>query len=196
MSLSRSSALAVALLGCAAACHGPRPALPSPAPAAPAVISTAPARPAAPPRTLASAVATPPRETAEAPLSDDELFRRKSLDQLNAEHPLTDVFFELDQAVLGDTGREALDGDAHWLQRWTQTAIEIEGYCDERGTSEYNLALGERRARVARDYLENLGVAPNRITTVSFGKERGFCHESTEACWAQNRRGHFAIVAK
>jgi len=72
----------------------------------------------------------------------------------------------------------------------------VSGHCDERGTAEYNLALGEQRADAVRTYLESLGIAADRITTVSYGKERPFCDESSEHCWSQNRRGHFLITAK
>jgi len=196
MSRSKSCALWIALIGMTTACHAPKPVLPAPAPAPPPV-ATAPARPPVPPPTPPApppVIAAPAPTT--TPLTEEEAFRRMSLDQLNAQHPLTDVFFALDKSVLDDTDREALDHNAHWLQRWKQTTIDIEGYCDERGTAEYNMALGDRRARAARDYLKDLGVDAGRIRVVSFGKERGFCRESTEACWAQNRRGHFVITAK
>ena len=83
-----------------------------------------------------------------------------------------------------------------WLRKWPQTEIRVEGYCDERGTPEYNLALGERRASAVKDYLESLGVDADRIREVSLGKEAPFCNESSENCWSQNRRGHFVITDK
>ena len=128
--------------------------------------------------------------------SDEELFRRKSLDQLNAERPLSDVFFDYDQNTLRDDGRRALQDDARWLKRWPGTAIRIDGHCDERGSREYNLALGERRATVVRNYLVDLGIDRARIQVRSLGKEAPFCHEGGESCWAQNRRGHFVITEK
>jgi peptidoglycan-associated lipoprotein len=130
------------------------------------------------------------------PLSEADLFRQKSLAQLNAEHPLGDVFFDYDQNLLRDDARSALRQDAAWLAKWPGTQVRIEGSCDERGSAEYNLALGERRARTVRDYLESLGVADNRIHIVSLGKESPFCTGATESCWSQNRRGHFVITAK
>jgi peptidoglycan-associated lipoprotein len=129
-------------------------------------------------------------------ISEEETFRRKSLDQLNAEHPLADVFFDYDGATLRDEGRAALQQDAAWLLKWKQTAINIAGHCDERGTAEYNLALGERRAAAARTYLIALGVDSKRITVTSFGREKPFCTDSNEGCWSQNRRGHFRVTAK
>jgi peptidoglycan-associated lipoprotein len=129
-------------------------------------------------------------------MSEEDLFRLKSLDELNAEHPLADTFFDYDQNALRDDARATLQKDAAWLSKWPQTVINIEGHCDERGTPEYNLALGERRASVAREYLEGLGVSPSRIRIVSLGKEAPFCLESNDDCWAKNRRGHFVVVGK
>ncbi len=86
--------------------------------------------------------------------------------------------------------------DADWMKRWSSTRVTIEGHADSRGTSEYNLALGERRASAARDYLVSLGIDTGRISLLSKGKEQPFCTEETESCWAQNRRGHFIITAK
>ncbi len=95
-------------------------------------------------------------------MTEEELFRRKSLNDLNAEHPLGDVFFDYNQNTLRDDGRRALQQDAQWLSRWSQAAIRIDGHCDERGTPEYNLSLGDRRAEVVREYLTSLGVRPER----------------------------------
>jgi peptidoglycan-associated lipoprotein len=129
-------------------------------------------------------------------VSEEELFNRKTLEELNAERPLGDVYFDLDQSNIRDDGRGTLQKNVDWLKRWPTTRITIEGHCDSRGTSEYNLGLGERRATSVRDYLVNLGIPAARINTVSKGKEQPFCTEETEACWAQNRRGHFIITAK
>lgn len=107
-----------------------------------------------------------------------------------------DVFFDFDKSDLKDEARSTLQKNAEWLKRWTSTRITVEGHCDERGTNEYNIGLGERRARAVRDYLVSLGVGAERILTVSKGEEEPFCRESTEECWAQNRRGHFIITAK
>ena len=124
------------------------------------------------------------------------MFGRKSLADLNAEKPLTDVFFALDQSTLQDDGRAALQKNADWLRKWGSTKITLEGHCDSRGTTEYNLALGERRAQAAKDYLVSLGISADRILTISKGKESPFCTEEAESCWSQNRRGHFVITAK
>jgi peptidoglycan-associated lipoprotein len=121
---------------------------------------------------------------------------QKTIEQLNQERPLADVFFDLDQSSIRDEARAALSTNADWLKRWTNMRISIEGHCDERGTAEYNLGLGERRANAVRSYLVELGVPGDRVVVVSKGKESPFCTESNEACWQQNRRGHFIITAK
>src|SRR5262245_12962843 len=148
------------------------------------------ARPPAPPPAPPRAAATP------TPLSDEELFRRKSLDELNAEHPLGDVFFDYDQNALREDAQVVLQRDAAWLKKWSQTRLTLEGHCDERGSAEYNLGLGDRRAAVARDYLVSLGVSPDRLVLRSVGKEAPFCRDQGEACWSQNRRDHLIIIAK
>ena len=124
------------------------------------------------------------------------MFARKTIDQLNAERPLGDVYFELDSATISDAARASLSTNATFLKRWTATRITVEGHCDERGTAEYNLGLGERRANAVKDYLMSLGVTGDRVVIVSKGKESPFCTESGESCWQQNRRGHFLVTAK
>ena len=124
------------------------------------------------------------------------MFAQKSLAQINNERPLGDVYFELDESSLKDAGKAALSTNATWLKRWATTKINIEGHCDERGTAEYNLGLGERRANAVKSYLVELGVPADRIVIVSKGKEAPFCTESNESCWQQNRRGHFVVTAK
>jgi peptidoglycan-associated lipoprotein len=128
--------------------------------------------------------------------TEEELMARMSLEELNAKKPLADVFFGLDRADLADEARAALQKNADYLKRWTALRISVEGHCDERGTAEYNLALGERRAVAVRTYLTSLGVGADRVTVVSKGKEQPFCNERTESCYSQNRRGHFLITAK
>ena len=99
------------------------------------------------------------------------------------------VFFEYDKSDLTDAARATLQKQAAWLQRFGAVTLSIEGHCDERGTREYNLALGARRAQSVKDYLASLGVAGARLDTISFGKERPVCVESNDACYQQNRRG-------
>jgi peptidoglycan-associated lipoprotein len=108
--------------------------------------------------------------------------------------PLADVYFDYDQARLGDEARAVLEKHALWLQNHRSARVAVEGHCDERGTVDYNLALGEQRARAARDYLVSLGVAGDRLTTVTYGKERPLDPASNEAAWAKNRRAHFLVT--
>jgi peptidoglycan-associated lipoprotein len=177
------------VLGLGVACGKKDPPVVTPPPPAP---PAAPATPPAPP--------SPPAPPAAAPtpraLTEDELFAQKSVAQLNSERPLADVFFDLDNATIKDEGKQALATNATWLKRWSTTRINIEGHCDERGTPEYNLGLGERRANAVKAHLVELGVPGDRIVIVSKGKESPFCTDKTEACWQQNRRGHFIITAK
>jgi len=107
------------------------------------------------------------------------------------------VHFDYDQSTLRDDARTALSENADWLKISYNTAvIEVEGHCDNRGTDQYNLALGERRARAAMEYLQSLGIPANRLKMVSYGEERPQCSEDTESCWQRNRRAHFRIDAK
>lgn len=107
--------------------------------------------------------------------------------------PLADVRFDYDAATLDDQARATLEKHALWLQTHRDTKVTVEGHCDERGTVEYNLALGDQRARAARDYLVSLGVAPERLRTVSYGKERPLGTGHDESTWARNRRAHFVV---
>ena len=185
---SAASAVLCLVLGLgAAACGKDQQVALTPPPPEP----TTPTAPPAPPPPPAPTPAPAPRA-----LTEDEIFAQKSLDQLNKERPLSDVFFELDSSSIRDDARGSLTANADWMKRWTGTRINIEGHCDERGTAEYNLALGERRANAVKAYLVELGVPGDRITVVSKGKEAPFCTESNESCWQQNRRGHFIITAK
>ena len=110
---------------------------------------------------------------------------------------VSDAYFDYDRSELQPAAREVLAKDAEWLKLGYNTAvIEIEGHCDERGTVEYNLALGERRAKSAMDYLVSLGVPANRLGTISYGKDRPQCTESNEDCWQRNRRAHLRIASK
>jgi peptidoglycan-associated lipoprotein len=125
-----------------------------------------------------------------------------SLDQLksgkppvtSASSPLRDVLFEFDSYDLRGNARDVLRGNADWLKSNSSARIEVEGHCDERGTSEYNLALGARRSQTAKDYLVSLGISPERISTISYGEEIPVCTEPNENCWRQNRRARFVVV--
>ena len=128
--------------------------------------------------------------------TEDEIWAAKTVEQLNKEGVLTDVFFFLDMYGISEESRAPLQRNADYLKRWPSLRITVEGHCDERGTAEYNLSLGERRSNAVKGYLVSLGVAADRIQVISKGKETPFCTESSEACWQQNRRGHFVITAK
>lgn len=108
--------------------------------------------------------------------------------------PLADIHFDYDQSSLTDDARATLEKHASWIQAHAGLRISVEGHCDDRGTVEYNLALGEQRARAAYDYLVSLGVLKARLNTVSFGKERPLDTGTSEAAWAKNRRAHFAVA--
>jgi len=113
-----------------------------------------------------------------------------------AASPLKDVFFDYDKSNIRDDQKAALNDNAGWLKGNAQAKLLIEGHCDERGTAEYNLGLGERRAKGVKDYLIAAGIAADRISTISYGKERPFVLGHDESAWKWNRRGHFAIQGR
>jgi peptidoglycan-associated lipoprotein len=106
---------------------------------------------------------------------------------------LKDIFFDFDKYDIRPTDARVLDANAAWLKSNATHLVLIEGHCDERGTNEYNLALGERRAKATMNYLVSQGVQASRITIISYGEERPVCKEHNEACWAKNRRAHFLV---
>ena len=106
---------------------------------------------------------------------------------------LKDVYFGFDRADLGTEARDALQSNSDWIRQNPGVSIEIEGHADNRGTTEYNLALGARRAQAVKDYLVTLGNAPERLSTVSYGEELPVCGASSEECWSKNRRAHFVV---
>lgn len=109
---------------------------------------------------------------------------------------LQDVFFGYDEWTLSDKGMAALDRDARWLKDHPGAVMKVEGHCDERGTADYNLVLGDKRAKTARAYLVEMGVSPKQVAIVSYGKERPFCRDHDESCYEQNRRGHVLLTVK
>lgn len=161
----------------------------APPPSAPPAVTT-PSPAPAPPQRVDESLPVP-----QQPLAEDEIGNR-SLDDLNRESPLKPAFFPLDSAELDDTGRAVVQANAEILKKYPTWQITIEGHCDERGTAEYNLALGERRAVAVKTYLVSLGVSPDRLRTVSYGKEFPFDPGHTEDAYSQNRRAHFVITAK
>ncbi|OFW11011.1 MAG: peptidoglycan-associated lipoprotein, partial [Acidobacteria bacterium RIFCSPLOWO2_12_FULL_59_11] len=105
-----------------------------------------------------------------------------------------DAFFDFDKSDIRSDARDALTRSAEFFRANPNVTIRLEGYCDERGSIEYNLGLGDRRANSAKDFLVSLGISSERLTTISYGKERPFCTESTEDCWQQNRRAHLVCA--
>jgi len=116
-----------------------------------------------------------------------------NLSQLFSQN-VADAFFDLDKSDLREDARSALTKDAEFLRSYPQLHVSLEGHCDERGSTEYNLGLGQRRAEAAKNFLISLGISADRIETTSWGKERPFCGEHTEECWQQNRRAHFVMA--
>jgi peptidoglycan-associated lipoprotein len=181
---------AVSMMTAACGKKNPPVARPMPPPAPAPASNPAPARPPAPPEPVREPTIVPPE-----PVPDDTI-SSASLDDLNKNSPLQPVFFELDSSDLSADGQKVLDGDAALLKKYPTWTVTIEGHCDERGTAEYNLALGERRAIAARAYLVSLGIPADRLRTVSYGKEFPFDPGHDEAAYAKNRRAHFVITSK
>jgi peptidoglycan-associated lipoprotein len=186
-----------ALTSAALACFGKndRPAATT---GAPPPTTQRSSTPAPPPRE--APVAQPSTEdTDDSTLTNfrdpDNIFGR-TLDEINADSPLADIRFDFDSAVLLDSAKATLDHHADWLKRYPSVTLLVEGHCDERGTVEYNLALGERRSTVAYNYLMSLGIPATRLKTISYGKEFPADPGHTEEAWARNRRAHFQITAK
>jgi peptidoglycan-associated lipoprotein len=174
----------------AAGCGGGKAKPTTPGSAPPAAQPPGVTTPEAPPQRVEEATPMPTE-----PLAEDAI-GGKSLDDLNRDSPLKPVFFGLDSADLDSDGQAIAQANAELLKRYPSWAITIEGHCDERGTAEYNLALGERRAVAVKTYLVSLGISPDRLRTVSYGKEFPFDPAHTEGAWSKNRRGHFVITAK
>ena len=107
-----------------------------------------------------------------------------------------DVFFAFDRSELEAEARDLLQSNSDWIKQNPDVSIEIEGHADNRGTNEYNLALGARRAQAVKDYLVTLGNAPDRLSTISYGEELPVCGVDSEECWRKNRRAHFVVRAQ
>lgn len=185
------AAVVLVLLGLtAAACAKKQPpplAQPAPPVGGPPVSAT---RPAPPPTTEALPVPPEPLAIAEDGIS------ARPLDDLNRNSPFKPAYFPLDSAELDDEGRAVVTANAAVMRKYPTWMITVEGHCDERGTAEYNLALGEQRALAVRTYLVSLGIPADRLRVVSYGKEFPFDPGHDEKAWASNRRAHFVITAK
>jgi peptidoglycan-associated lipoprotein len=172
----------VAAVGLAACGKKTPPPAPAPPPVAPATPPPAP---------------EPTRPPDVAPQVDEYTrLKQTPIEELERMGLMGDVRFDYDSADLREGDRAVLGKNAEVLKRYDFLIVSVEGHCDERGSVDYNLALGERRARAAYDYLVSLGVPAARLKTISYGKEVPVCSEANENCWARNRRAHFAITGK
>ena len=184
-------ALLVLLLAVSACAKKQTPVLaPVAAPpvAAPPAITTA--KPPAPPTRVDDALPVPPQ-----PIADDGISNR-TLDDLNRNSPLKPVFFAVDSAELDEAGRTIATENANLMKKYPNWIVTVEGHCDETGTPEYNLALGDKRASAVKTYLVSLGIPADRLQTISYGKEFPFEPGHDENAWSKNRRAHFVITAK
>jgi len=171
------------------ACSKKTPPVARPMPPPATGNTTPPPAPPPPPSPVAEPVPVPPMPV-------EDTIGSKSLDDLNRESPLNPLFFEVDSSEVSADGQQVLQANAAVLKKYPTWQVTIEGHCDETGTAEYNLALGERRALAARSYLVSLGVPADKIKTVSYGKEFPFDAGKDAAAYAKNRRAHFVITAK
>ena len=183
----------VVVLALAGACAKKQPPVARPTQPPPATVpaDTTAARPPAPPEPVAEPITVPEDPS----LTSGDLSAR-TVDEINKESPFQPVFFELDQDQLDSTDQTVLQANAEILRTYPAWTVTIEGHADKRGTPEYNLALGERRALAVRDYLVSLGIDPGRLRTVSYGNEFPFDPGDTEEAYALNRRAHFVVTAK
>ena len=180
--------LGVAVAGCAkrpatTAAEAPAPSAPAPSvpSAAPAPEPTSPSTPAPPPSGATTTAPAPSGTARPAPA------------EFAAVADLNDIHFDFDKYDIRSADAKILDANAAWLKTNANHLVLIEGHCDQRGTNEYNLALGERRAKSTMNYLVSQGVQASRITIISYGEERPLCTEANETCWAKNRRAHFLV---
>ena len=181
--LVKTGTLTLAAVALVVACS-PKPA-PEPPPPPPA---------ASPTPTVVTLEPTPAPTPKPTPVSAEEDIKKMTLDKVSSY--LKPAFFDYDKADLRGDARDVLAANAAWLKSHPTIIFTIEGHCDERGTAQYNLALGDRRANSAKEYLVSLGIDAGRVKTVSYGKERPFATGHDEDSWAKNRRAHFVVTAK
>lgn len=187
---TRLLAIAVLLTVVVGACAKKTPPVARPMPPPTDAGAKAGGGPPGPPQPVSEPVPVPPEPVAE------DTIGTKSLDDLNRDSPLKPLFFALDSADVSSEGQQILQANAAIMKKYPAWQITVEGHCDERGTAEYNLALGERRALAAKNYLVSLGIPADKIRVVSYGKEFPFDPGHEEGAWSQNRRAHFVITAK
>ena len=181
---------ALVVLALVSACAKKQPPIARPTTPPPDMTADSGARPPSPPEPVAEPLAVPPE-----PVFEDDLASR-DIGEINRNSPFQPVFFALDSSEVDAAGQQALNANAEILKRYPTWVITIEGHADERGTAEYNLALGERRAMAARTYLVSLGISADRLRTVSYGKEFPFDPGHNEEAWAKNRRAQFVLTSR
>lgn len=190
--MKRVTIVVLLLLVFAGACAKKKPAPVASAPAPPPpVADTRPAPPPPPPRPAERV-----EESVPVPSINEDAIGNRSLEDLNRDSPFRPAFFGLDSSELDDAGRAIVSANADIMRKYPTWVVTIEGHCDERGTAEYNLALGELRAVAVKTYLVALGVSADRLRTVSYGKEFPFDMGHSETAWSKNRRAHFVITSK
>lgn len=162
---------------------------PAPAITKPPEVASAPA-----PQPAVAGKAPAVRESPAPSTPALEALRRGETPATPATSPLKEIYFEFDKYDLRTDARATLKSNGDWLKANPAARVEIEGHADERGTNEYNLALGAKRAQAAKDYLVTLGIAAGRLSTISYGEEVPVCKEKTEECWQKNRRARFVVI--
>jgi peptidoglycan-associated lipoprotein len=182
--------LAVLITLTISACAKKQPPVARPMPPPASTAGTGGTAPPPPPQPVSEPVLVPPE-----PVAEDAIAGR-TLDDLNRDSPLKPLFFELDSSEVSAEGQRVLQENAAIMKKYPTWQITVEGHCDERGTAEYNLALGERRALAAKNYLVSLGIPADKVKTVSYGKEFPFDPGHDDRAWSNNRRAHFVITAK
>jgi peptidoglycan-associated lipoprotein len=183
-------AVAIVALMLVSACSKKKPPVARPVTPPPASSSTGGSKIPGPPEPVREAVPVPAE-----PIGSDKL-SSTDIDTLNKNSPFQPVFFAYDQDDIDAPGQQALNSNAELMKKYPTWIVTIEGHADERGTAEYNLALGERRALAARNYLVSLGIPADRLRTVSYGKEFPFEPGHDEGSWSKNRRAHFVVTSK
>jgi peptidoglycan-associated lipoprotein len=190
--MNRAITLVMLVVALAIGCAKKQPATAAGQPAPPATTPTQPSTPPPPPPRTAERV----EEAVPVPSINEDNISNRSLEDLNRDSPFKPAFFALDSEDLDDAGRAVVAANADIMKKYPTWVVTIEGHCDERGTAEYNLALGERRAVAVKTYMVALGISPDRLRTVSYGKEFPFDMGHTETAWSKNRRAHFVITSK
>jgi peptidoglycan-associated lipoprotein len=172
------------------ACGDKKPPVARPTPTSSGATDPGASAPARPPEPVPEPTGVPPEPTVEDPLKVSDI------DKINQNSPFQPVFFAYDSTEIDAAGQQVLNANAGIMKKYPEWVITIEGHADERGTAEYNLALGTRRAAAARDYLISLGIPGDRLRTISYGKEFPFDPSHSESAWSTNRRAHFVLTSK